>query len=77
MSKEKDNIRVDIYDQYRAEKYLRKFKKMCESFGIVREYRKRQSYQKPSDAMREKKKSADKRRRKNILKQDQYLNGKI
>ncbi len=60
-------IRVEIDDRG-VERSLRKFKRMCESYGVVREYRKRQEYKKPSVRTKEKNEAADKRRRKNVFK---------
>ncbi|MAF78086.1 MAG: 30S ribosomal protein S21 [Halobacteriovoraceae bacterium] len=60
-------IRVEIDDRG-VERSLRKFKRMCESYGVVREYRKRQEYKKPSVRTKEKNEAAEKRRRKNVFK---------
>ncbi|OIQ19856.1 MAG: 30S ribosomal protein S21 [Bacteriovorax sp. MedPE-SWde] len=57
-------IKVDIDDNFPADKALRKFKRFCESFGVVKEYRKRQEYKKPSLQNKEKLASAEKRRAK-------------
>jgi ribosomal protein S21 len=50
---------------------------MCESYGVVRENKKRQAHMKPSDALREKKKVADRRRKKGDRKDSAYASGKI
>ena len=60
-------IKVDI-DGRGIEKSLRKFKKMCDSYGVVREYRKRQEYRKPSVRLKEKTENAEKRRLKSLRK---------
>ncbi len=60
-------IRVEIDDRG-VERSLRKFKRMCESYGVVREYRKRQEYKKPSIRTKEKNEAAEKRRRKTTFK---------
>lgn len=57
-------IRVEIDERGGVERSLRKFKRMCENYGVVREYRKRQEYRKPSVRMKEKNEAAEKRRRK-------------
>ena len=57
-------ITVMIDERSGVERSLKKFKRMCESFGVVREYRKRQEYKKPSVKHKEKLEAADKRRRK-------------
>ena len=55
-----------------VERSLKKFKRMCESFGVIREYRKRQEYKKPSIRLKEKRVAAEKRRKKNQMK---YMRG--
>ena len=55
-------IKVKVDDGVHVEKVLRKFKRMCESFGVVKEYRKRQEFKKPSVQLKEKRESATKRR---------------
>lgn len=57
-------IVVKVDERVGLEKSLRKFKRMCESFGVIREYRKRQEYKKPSVRMKEKNEAAAKRRHK-------------
>ena len=57
------SIEVKIDDRG-VERSLKKFKRMCESFGVIREYRKRQEYKKPSVRMKEKTAAAEKRRKK-------------
>ena len=41
---------------------------MCEAFGVIREYRKRQEYKKPSVKLKEKTQAAEKRRKKTAMK---------
>jgi small subunit ribosomal protein S21 len=62
------NITVVIDDKTNVERSLKKFKRLCESFGVIREYRKRQEYKKPSVRMKEKTQAAEKRRKKTALK---------
>jgi len=62
------SIVVPIDDRFGVEKSLRKFKRMCESFGVVKEYRKRQDYKKPSIKLKEKTEAAQKRKIKTALK---------
>ena len=65
MAREIDqSIRVTIDEKGGVERSLKKFKRLCESFGVIREYRKRQEYKKPSVRMKEKTEAAEKRRRK-------------
>ena len=60
----KDKIRIDITDGFAVEKALKKFKRLCDAFGIVKEYRAREVYQKPSVKRKEKLEAAEKRRNK-------------
>lgn len=71
-----NNIYVRVDDQQSVDRILKKFKRLCESYGIVREYKKRQAYAKPSINNKEKKKAAEKRRKKTALKQ-KYSSDKI
>jgi len=57
-------IKVTVDEKNPVERSLRKFKRMVEAYGVVREYRKRQEYKKPSVRNKEKVASAEKRRRK-------------
>lgn len=57
-------IKLDIDERFPAEKALKKFKRLCDSYGIVKEYRARSEYKKPSVRMKEKLENAVKRRRK-------------
>jgi small subunit ribosomal protein S21 len=60
----KDKIRIDITDGFAVERALKKFKRLCDAYGIVKEYRARESYKKPSVKMKEKLEDAEKRRKK-------------
>ncbi|MAW07348.1 MAG: 30S ribosomal protein S21 [Halobacteriovoraceae bacterium] len=68
-------IEVKVDERFSVEKTLRKFKRMCESYGIVKEYKKRQDYKKPSIKNKEKLEAAEKRRVKNSFRVKR--NGKI
>lgn len=69
MAKDKSySIFISIDDKLGAERSLRKFKRLCESFGVVREYRKRKEYKKPSIRRIEKLEAAEKRRNKSASK---------
>lgn len=57
-------IIVTIDDNFSADRAIKKFKRQCDSYGIVKEYRKRQEYKKPSVRVKEKTEAAEKRRRK-------------
>ncbi len=61
------NIYITV-DERGVERTLRKFKRMCDSYGIVKNYRARESYAKPSEKAKEKRESAEKRRRKTLNK---------
>jgi len=60
----KDKIRIDITDGFAVERALKKFKRLCDAYGIVKEYRAREHYQKPSVKQKEKLEAAEKRRNK-------------
>ena len=57
-------IKLDIDDRFPFDKAIKKFKRLCDSFGIVKEYRARSEYKKPSVMKKEKLENAVKRRRK-------------
>ncbi len=65
---EQSNIFVSIGETMPAEKAIRKFKRLCDAYGIVKEYRKRNEYTKPCVAKKEKLENAEKRRKKNNVK---------
>lgn len=66
MARKEEIIKINIDETYGVERTLRKFKRMCESFGVVREYRKRKEYKKPSTCLKEKTEAAEKRRKKSL-----------
>jgi small subunit ribosomal protein S21 len=59
-----EHIRIDITDGFAVERALKKFKRLCDAYGIVKEYRAREFYQKPSVKRVEKIEAAEKRRNK-------------
>ncbi|MFP5457557.1 MAG: 30S ribosomal protein S21 [Bacteriovoracia bacterium] len=59
-----ENVRLEISESFGADKALKKFKRLCDAYGIVKEYRAREYYQKPSIKDREKRENAEKRRHK-------------
>ena len=59
--KDKYNVFLKVDDRG-MERSLRKFKRLCESFGIVKEYRNRKEYKKPSVRKKEKTEAAQKKR---------------
>ncbi len=56
------NVLIKIDDRFPLEKALRKFKRHCETFGVLKEYKKRTFYRKPSVEAKEKREAAHKRR---------------
>jgi small subunit ribosomal protein S21 len=56
------NLEISIHADDNIERCLKKFKRLCEGYGIVREYRKRKEHRKPSVRNKEKRESAEKRR---------------
>jgi small subunit ribosomal protein S21 len=60
----KDKIRIDITDGFAVERALKKFKRLCDAYGIVKEYRAREAYEKPSVKNKLKLEAAEKRRHK-------------
>jgi small subunit ribosomal protein S21 len=73
MARKADNIKIDIGEGTMVERALKKFKRLCDSYGIVKEYRKREAYTKPSVKNKEKLESAEKRRKKTAMKQLKFV----
>ena len=63
-----ENFKITIGAGFPVEKALRKFKRMCDAYGIVKNYRAREAYNKPSVRAKEKREAAEKRRRKTMSK---------
>lgn len=61
-------IKVRVDEKMGAERSIKKFKRMCDTFGIIKEYRSRVEYKKPSVKAKEKSEAAEKRRRKTEMK---------
>jgi small subunit ribosomal protein S21 len=61
-------IKLVVDERSGVDRTLKKFKRMCDTYGIVKEYRKRAEYKKPSVRHKEKTEAADKRRRKAVFK---------
>lgn len=72
MARKADNIKIDINEGTMVERALKKFKRLCDSYGIVKEYRKREAYTKPSVKAKEKIENAEKRRKKTAIKAMRY-----
>ena len=64
MPSKHSNVEVEI-DAKGAERAIRKFKRMCEAYGVTKEYRARKEYKKPSIRKKEKTEAAQKRLAKN------------
>ncbi len=59
---------IDVYSDEILEKALKRFKKQVEKEGIIREWKKRQYFQKPSSKRHEQKKANKRKELKNIRK---------
>ena len=70
----KENFKITVGEGFPVEKALRKFKRLCDSYGITKTYRARQAYSKPSIKAKEKREAAEKRRRKTSSKSSRYRN---
>ncbi|OIQ17586.1 MAG: 30S ribosomal protein S21 [Bacteriovorax sp. MedPE-SWde] len=66
------SILVKIDDNDSANWALKKFKRQCEAYGILKEYRKRKEYKKPSLINKEKREAAEKRRMKDLRKSRRF-----
>jgi small subunit ribosomal protein S21 len=54
--------------RFSVEGSLKKFKRLCEAAGVLKEYRKRKEYKKPSIRRKEKVEAAAKRKAKDLAK---------
>jgi|GEM_PF-1245819 len=62
-------IKIDIEgSRFGVEGSLKKFKRLCEAAGVLKEYRKRKEFKKPSVRRKEKVESAQKRKLKEASK---------
>lgn len=66
------NIKINVDPTKGAEGSIKKFKRLVEAAGILKEYRKRKEYKKPSIRKKEKLESAQKRRIKEMSKRKRY-----
>lgn len=66
------NIKINVDPTKGAEGSIKKFKRLVEAAGILKEYRKRKEYKKPSIRKKEKIESAQKRRIKEMSKRKRY-----
>ena len=65
-------IKISIEERDNINWALKKFKRQCESYGVIKEYRKRKAYRKPSIQEKEKKEAAEKRRKKESGRRGRY-----
>ena len=70
--KKQVNIFLKIDDQDSVNWALKKFKRQCESVGVIKEYRKRKNHRKDSVKLKEKREAAEKRRAKESRKKSRY-----
>ncbi len=69
MAGDEPSIKVIIEGtKYGVEGSLKKFKRLCESAGILKEYRKRKEFKKKSVKLKEKKEAAVNRKAKDRIK---------
>ena len=68
----KSAIKVSVDESSGVDRFLRKFKRLCDAYGIIREYRKRREYKKPSEKRLEKSLAAEKRRQKMLAKSARF-----
>lgn len=61
-------VKINVDPSRSVEGSLRKFKRLCEAAGILKEYRKRKEYKKPSIRKKEKLEASQKRRSKEMSK---------
>ncbi|MBN2652416.1 MAG: 30S ribosomal protein S21 [Spirochaetales bacterium] len=62
---------VKVDDNDSLEKAIKKFKRMVEKEGIIREWKKREYFEKPSTIKNRKKKSLERKRMKKLRKMQQ------
>ena len=71
------NVEVRIGSKMGMDRSLRKFKRLCESYGVSREYKRRKHYLKPSVRKKEKTEAAEKRRQRTIRKFGRYQSDRL
>lgn len=71
------NVEIKIGVKMGVDRGLKKFKRLCESYGVVREYKRRKHYLKPSIRKKEKAEAAEKRRQKAYSKFSRYNTQRI
>ncbi len=58
-------IKVHVDERFGIDKVIKKFKRICDAYGIVKEFKRKVEYKKPSVLAKEKLEAARKRRLKN------------
>lgn len=61
MGNKHNNVEVKIEEERDVNRALRKFKRLCDAYGVQKEYRQRKEYKKPSIKKKEKTEAARKR----------------
>lgn len=64
MSANNEIVKIVIGEDFRADRAIKKFKRMCDMYGVTKEYKARKHHKKPSIARKEKSEQAEKRRKK-------------
>jgi small subunit ribosomal protein S21 len=65
----KSKIVVELTDGDSPERAIRRFRRLCQKFGLSSEYKKRTYHRKPSIKLKEKREKAEKRLRKEASRQ--------
>jgi small subunit ribosomal protein S21 len=58
-------IKVYVDERFGIDKVIKRFKRICDAYGVVKEFKRKVEYKKPSVLLKEKLESAKKRRLKN------------
>lgn len=59
---------IEVYDDENLERALRRFKRLVEKEGIIRDYRKREFYEKPSTIKNRKNKARERKLSRRVVK---------
>ena len=65
---------IVVNEEEGLEKAIKRFKRMVEKEGIIREWKKREYYEKPSIVKNRKKKALERKQQKKIRKMQQAMN---
>lgn len=61
-------LKIDVNENLPIEKAIKKFKRLCDEYGVVKRFRDLEEYKKPSVRSKEKREAAAKRRMKAQMK---------